>query len=199
MQNRLIAIVFTAVMTFAAITAFAATYKSKDGSIAISGRVIEFASSSRLVVNENVKVKAVDPKAHTMLEVFCNKVTIDLYQKTGQNADESLGSIKEADFFGPLKIVYTTKDESGQNAVSTATSKSGRIDGAKQLLYLEGGVTITHTNPAEFESPVVATGDTATVNLAQNIGEDDFRFRIESSPGVSKIEVTPRKEGPEKE
>jgi len=89
-------------------------------------------------------------------------------------------------------MVYTTVDANGVISKTTATADSADFDGATNLAHLVGNVKITNDNPALFAEPAVMVGDKATVNLAPNPGPDDFRFRVESSPGVSSITVTPK-------
>ena len=100
---------------------------------------------------------------------------------------------------GSPRLTYVMKDPStGTLVKTTATSTSATYDGKERTAYLKGNVKIVNENPAVFDGPAVMTGDEATINLKPKLGPDEPLFSIKSSPGVSRIEVTPKPKEEEK-
>lgn len=93
--------------------------------------------------------------------------------------------------FQSLAVMTGDKAATGVRTTTTITGDKATYDGLTQMAYVTGNVKMISDNPTMFQSPAVMTGDKATINLKPNIGPDDARFSIESSPGLSRIEVTP--------
>lgn len=172
-----------------AASAGATTYTSSDGTFSLSAKSVEI-YSARLVASGNAHVKWLDRANKTTLDANAEKITVTTMQapKGDKNA-KSTTVVKTATLLGPTRMVYTFVDASGPSKV-TATADNADYDGATNLAHLTGNVRISNENPALFAEPATMTGDSAVVNLKP--GPDDFRFRIESSPGMSTITATPQ-------
>lgn len=163
------------------------SYKLSDGStLSVSAAEIDLLGYNKLVLRTNARVKSINSADRTMFEAEGQKIVVTFLQ--GDAA--ARGPVGSAEITGPVKMLYTSVDKAGVRSTTTATAKSAVYDGASQMATLIGDVKVQGESPAPF----VATGDKATVNLSPNIGPEDLRFRFESSPGVSRIEVTPRSE-----
>jgi len=179
---------------FALVTpGLAVTYKSSDGSLALSARTIDVsAKADSVIASGKAHVHFSDPVTKTTLEADAGKIVVVVFSsKTGKSA-VGRTSIKSADLSGPVTMVYTFPDSSGGISKITATADSADFDGTSNVAHLTGHVKIVNENPAVFAEPAVMVGDKATVNLSPNLGAADYRFRVESSPGVSTITVTPK-------
>ena len=172
----------------------AADYNSKDGNISIAAPVIEYATR-KITASGGVHIDANDPVQKSKLVVDAKTVTVTLGSTPGVKADSTVSMIKNAKMQGPLTMVFTSIDENGIKTKSTASSDRGEYDGVEGMVYLVGNVKITNENPALFSAPTIATGDKATINLhPAKEGDSKFRFRIESDPGYSRVEMTPKQE-----
>lgn len=173
----------------------AASYKSPDGSLTLSARTIDV-NSDRLIAVGKAHVHRADAVNKTTLDAEADKIVVVVASTPGGKAVKKspVGktAIKSADLTGTVKLVYRAVDANGVTSKITATSDNADFDGATNLAHLVGNVKITNENPALFAEPAVMAGDKATVNLTPNPGPDQFRFRVESSPGVSTITVTPK-------
>ncbi len=169
---------------------FASTYKSQDGALVVSARAIDMKADA-LVASGKAHVHYADSVAKSILEVDAEKITVVIAKKSATNSN-SKTALKSAVLAGPVKLVYTSPDSNGSISKITATADCADFDGVTNLAHLTGNVKIVSVNPSMFVEPAVMVGDKATVNLMPNPGPDDFRFRIESSPGVSTITVTPK-------
>ncbi|MCE5314137.1 MAG: hypothetical protein ABFD49_07750 [Armatimonadota bacterium] len=139
----------------------------------------------KIVADKNVYFKTIDQAAGTFLEAESSKLTVLTMPSAG-----TTGSVKSAELSGPVKLVYTTCDpKTNARSTMTATSDSATYDGVTQVAYLIGNVKIVNDNPTLFAQPAVMTGDKATINLKPGAGTE---FRVESSPGLSRIEATPK-------
>lgn len=173
---------------------YATTYKSTDGTLTLNARTIE-GTESKLVAMGKAHVHSSDPVAKTTLEADAEKIVVILGTAKDKKAAKGVvagTSISRADLSGPVKMVYMFHDTNGGLAKVTATADNADFDGATNLAHLVGDVKIVSENPSLFSEPAVMAGDKATVNLTPNPGPDAFRFRVESSPGVSSITVTPK-------
>lgn len=188
LRNAIVCIVAASLMVT---PGFATTYKSPDGTLTLSARSVEI-YTDKLVAAGKAHVKWVDPQTKATLEADAEKIVAKV--AVGKGAKPAKGStpVQSADLTGPVKMVYTIVDANGATSKIVATADSADFDGATNLAHLVGHVKITNENPAVFAEPAVMVGDKATVNLAPNPGPDDFRFRVESAPGVSSITVTPK-------
>lgn len=172
----------------------AATYKSSDGALTLSARTIDVKADA-LLASGKAHVHFADPVAKASLEADADKITVVVgSNKSGKTAKGAIGStaLKSVTLAGPVTMVYTFSDSSGGISKVTATADNADFDGATNMAHLTGHVKIVNENPAMFAEPAVMVGDKATVNLSPNPGPEDFRFRVESSPGVSTITVTPK-------
>ena len=200
MLNRaaLLPALLLAVSSLAAVPVSAATYKSTDGRIVVSATTIDF-GASQVVARGKARVKTADSATKTDFEAEADKIVVYLYSSsTSKTGTGMLGSVKNVDLSGSVKLIYDTVDPSGAPTKTIATAKNAIYNGGDNAAYLNGEVKVTHTNPAAFEGPVVMTGDKATVNLKPNLGPEDFRFRVETPSGVSRIEATPKNEAQKK-
>jgi lipopolysaccharide export system protein LptA len=172
----------------------AATYKSSDGTLQLSAATIDVKANAFVAVGK-AHVRFADPVAKTSLEADADKITVVVSStQGGKTVKGAIGgtSIKSATLAGPVKMVYTFPDSSGSISKVTATADNADFDGATNMAHLTGHVKIVNENPAIFAEPAVMVGDKATVNLSPDLTPEDFRFRVESSPGVSTITVTPK-------
>ncbi len=174
----------------------AATYKSPDGTLFLSARTIDVnGKTDTFVATGKAHVLVKDPTAGTSLEADAEKMTVVVnWAKNAKSGKAATGgaSLKSANMAGPVTMVYTFPDSSGGISKFTATADNADFDGATSMAHLTGHVKIVNENPAIFAEPAVMVGDKATVNLSPNPGPEGFRFRVESSPGVSTITVTPK-------
>ena len=149
-------------------------------------------TSSSVVLNGSAHVLSQDKVTKKSFDAIAKKMIVNFYSGNGKAKVSGLASVKSAVMDGPVKIVYTEVDASGNTVKTTATADSATYDGGDQMVHLVGNVKIINENPAEFEEPAVMMGDTATVNLKPNLGPDDLRFKVESTSGVSSIQLTPK-------
>ena len=145
--------------------------------------------SLKLILSGSAHIETVDKATKTTFEADASKITTTFF--SAKIKAQGLGAVKNATMQGRVKLVYVTVDASGNPVKTTATADKATYDGADRLAHLTGNVKIVSENPAVFAEPAVMTGDTAVVNLKPNLGPDEMRFRVESSPGQSTIEVTP--------
>lgn len=177
--------------------AFGATYTSPDASVVVTASTIELAQNRVVVAAGRARVVAVDKAAGTKLEADAAKIQVVFVG--GPGARPGIGSVSSAEMAGPVKIVYTSVKPGEPITTVTANADSAVYDGKTGIAKLTGNVKITSDDPSRFAAPAVMTGDVASVNLRADLGPEDFRFRLESSPGVSRIEVTPKpQEKPDK-
>lgn len=179
----------------------AASYKSLDGSVALSAKSIGATAGDVLVADGKVHLHYASTDAKTTLEADADKIVAVLIQRkksakgaTGVGSTKSVTSaIKSATLTGPVTMVCTFPDEkNGAITKITATADDADFDGATNVAHLTGHVKIVSENPAIFDGPAVMVGDKATVNLTPNLGPDQFRFRVESTSGLSTITATPK-------
>lgn len=170
-------------------TASAATYTSPDSSVVVTASTIEL-SQGRVSAAGKARIVAVDRATGTRLEADAAKIQVVF--ASGAATRPGLGSVQSAEMTGPVSLVYVSQKTGEPPVRVTASAESASYDGATGIARLAGGVKITSDDPVRFAAPAVMTADTALVNLAPEPGPDDFRFRLESSPGVSRIEVTPK-------
>lgn len=173
----------------AGIPAFAASYKSPDGSVAISASTIDF-GTSKITARGNVHLTADDNTAKTHLVADANKMVVEFTPASSKKVGAQM--VKSAELTGPVKMIYITKGTSDQVVKTTANADNATYSGTDQMAHLNGNVKITQDDPAVFAQPAVLTGEKASVNLKPGLGPDDVRFRIETPDGTSKIEATPK-------
>jgi len=174
----------------------AATYKSPDGALSVSARTIDVnAKADTFIASGKAHVSFKDPVAKTSLVADAEKITVVIGSiknaKPGKSAVAGT-SLKSATLAGPVTMVYTFTNSAGGVSRITATADNADYDGETDIAHLTGHVKIVNDDPSLFAEPAVMTGDKATVNLAPNPGPEGFRFRVESSPGMSTITVTPK-------
>ncbi len=190
MSRTILIAMVAALLALAMVSAStAATYKSIDNKVVITAPVIEFTSSG-VVAKGGAHIQYADPKTQSQIVADAKEVSLTLLQKAGANQADSV-PIKQADMKGNVHLVSNGVDENGVKWTADAKCDKAVYTGADQLAKLTGNVQINYTNPALFDGPCVVSGDKATVNTKKALAEDEFRFRIESAPGVSKVEVTP--------
>lgn len=160
------------------------TFKAKDAD-----------APAKVIFTGDVHFWSANKVAKTAIDIRSSKMTVQTASGAKTHAT-GLDLVKSADFVGPVKIVYSSVATDGTPTKTTAEADNATYDGATKLVHLVGNVKITQEDRSQYEEPVVATGDKATVNLKQELGADEFRFRMESSPGLSKIEVTPAQKEP---
>lgn len=148
--------------------------------------------TSSVILNGSAHVISQDKVTKNSFDAVAEKMIVNFYSGSGKGKVSGLAAVKSAVMDGPVKIVYTEVDASGNTVKTTATADSATYDGSDQMAHLVGNVRIVNENPAEFEEPAVMTGDMATVNLKPNLGPDDLRFKVESTPGLSSIQITPK-------
>jgi len=171
--------------------AFAASYKSTDGSLVVNASDIGY-GTGRVIATGSAYVKQVDKIKKTTFEAYAAKIVVIFAETPVASAGVNKTSIKSADLSGPVKLIYVTVDPKGVTSKVTSTADNANYDGKSQLAYLKGHVNITNENSSLFDTPAVMTGDKATVNLDPNLGPDDIRFKVESAPGLSTITATPK-------
>lgn len=172
-------------------SAGAATYRSPDGSIVLEAAQISY-SPGKVTGSGKVHVTSTDKAAGTNLEADASKIVVTFASPLSGKRGLGVGLIKEAQLAGPVRLVYAANQPGGVRTATTATCDGATFSGAQQLAHLDGNVRIVHDDPSLFDQPAVMTGDKATVNLKSVLGPDEVRFRIESSPGASRIELTPK-------
>lgn len=183
----------------------AVTYKSADGTLALSASRIDVTSNGLTAVGK-AHILWADKAAKTVLDADAEKMLITLMPEPapdpkaappkGAKATKSM-VVKSATLTGPVKMVYVVTDAEGKST-TTANADNADFDGVTNLARLVGRVKIVNENPALFSEPATMTGDKATINLKPS-GPDDFRFRVETNPGVSTITVTPKPTAPKEE
>lgn len=187
-------IVVAAVLIAQSAAVVAADYGSKDGNVQISAPVIEYATP-KISASGGVHLEARDPVAKSNLVADAKSISVTLGNTPGVKAGSTLSIIKTAYMQGPLKMVFTSTQAGGTPSKSTASADKAEYDSVDGLVTLTGNVKITNENPALFDAPAVATGEKATINLRPGKeGESAFRFRIESTTGMSRVEVTPKQQ-----
>lgn len=167
------------------------TWKSSDGAMSISASTIDI-SSSKIIAKGSAYIKGVDKVTNRTFESNAGCITVMLFSAPGaKGGPAGLDLIKSADFSGSVKLVFTVKDQ-GNLTKTIANADNAIYNGIDKIAYLNGNVKITNENPSIFDTPALMTGDKATINLKPMLGPDEFRFRVESAPGVSRIEATPK-------
>lgn len=173
----------------------AATYKSPDGALSVSARVIDVnAKADTFVASGKAHVSFKDPVAKTSLVADAEKITVVIGSIKNAKSGKGVAgtSLRSATLEGPVTMVYTFTNSAGGVSKITGTADNADYDGESQIAHLNGHVKIVNDDPSLFAQPAVMTGDRAAVNLAPNPSPDGFRFRVESSPGMSTITVTPK-------
>ncbi|MCE5323434.1 LPS export ABC transporter periplasmic protein LptC [bacterium] len=188
-RMRLLIVMTIVLCVMIYVPAFALTrYESNGVTIVaaiIDGNLID--GSYKVVADKSVYAKMIDQAAGTFFEAESDKMMVIIGSVSGP-----MGAIKSAELCGLVKLTYTTCDpKTSLKTVTTATADSATYDGVVQKAYLVGNVKIVNTNPALYTEPAVMTGDKATIDLKSTPSP---AFRLESSPGLSRIELTPKKE-----
>ena len=168
----------------------AASYASPDGTFEMTAASLEI-GEARVVATGQAKVSGKSADSKASFEASAPKIVVTMSPAKANGS--GFGSVGSAEMTGPVKIVYKTTGASGNVTVTTATADHATYDGATEKAVLDGNVRVISEDPTMFAQPAVMTGDKATVNLARNLRPDQFRFKIESHPGLSRIEVTPKK------
>lgn len=198
MIRNLIAIVSIALIataSFAAAPKAAPTFSY--GGLSARGNAIEFHTDTatnqldRITITGNAHVESKDKAAQTTFSADSSKITVHFFTEKPKAGTQGIALVKNGDFTGPVKMVYTAI-ANGAMTKTIATADSATFTGEDQLAKLSGNVKITQEDPAHFEVPAVMNGDQATVNLNRTLAPDGFRFRIESTPGMSTMTVTPK-------
>lgn len=188
----LIVVVLVAAIGFGIASAETQSYRG----VAVSASTIDmYPTSNKIVASGKAHIEADDKAAKTSFEADASKITVILTSQTDTKVKDKSGlsAVKSAELAGPVKMTYITVEPTGVTTKTTATADKATFDGVEKMARLEGSVKVINDNPAVFDEPAVMTGDRALINLNPILGPNDFRFRIESSPGVSRIEATPRK------
>ena len=169
---------------------YAATYKSADSKVLITAPVIEF-SATGVNAKGGAHIEATDPRNQSRMEADAKDVSVTFSSTPGGATNAS--SIKKASMKGGVHIVYNFVENGTKVSVDSKCDEA-IYTGADQMARLTGNVRIVYTNPALFDGPSIVSGDKATVNTKPALKDDEFRFRIESAPGLSKVEITPKTE-----
>lgn len=186
------------ILVLLAAPGLAVNYKSADGTLTLNAGQIDI-HSDKLVATGKAHIRWVDGVRKTVMDADASKMVITIMSEQTTPAANSKNPkaaksvrtvIKSAALTGPVKMVYVTTDASGKSTI-TANADNANFDGKANLACLLGNVRIVNDNPALFSSAATMNGDKATINLKPS-GPDDFRFRIETSPGNSSISVTPK-------
>lgn len=180
-----------------AVPGLAVTYKSTDGTLTLNAGQIDI-FSDKLVATGKAHIHWVDAASKTVLDANAEKMVVTTMPEQvppaapakGAKAPKPRTTIKSAVLTGPVKLTYVMTDANGKSTI-TANADNADFDGKANLAHLVGNVRIVNDNPALFSAPASMSGDKATLNLKPS-GPDDFRFRVESSPGASNITVTPK-------
>ena len=187
-------LVVAAVLVLVGSAVMAADYNSKDGNVKIAAPVIEYAAS-KITASGGVHLEAKDPVQKGELVADAKSVTVTLGVTPGVKAGSTLSVVKTAVMQGPVKMVFISTEVPGVPTKSTASADKAVYNSVDGLVILTGNVKITNENPTLFDAPAVATGEKATINLHPGKdGESAFRFRIESTSGMSKVEITPKQQ-----
>jgi Tfp pilus assembly protein PilE len=171
-----------------------ATVTLKDGkTLVLNADSIENLYSPRTVVTGRpAHVKVFDPAKKSEMDTCASKIIVTL-SGSGKSEVKAASSIKSADLTGSPQIIYKAPDnKTGDQTITTVTGTHAVYDGEKDTVTLQGNVKIISDNPAIFQAPAVMTGDEAIVYLSKDLGPDDVRYKIWSSPGVSSITATPK-------
>lgn len=179
--------------------AFAVSYKSSDGLLNLEAAKIDVLSD-KLIATGKAHVHWVDTIRKINVNANAEKIVVATMPEQvpapkappakGAKAAKPRTTIKTATFTGPVTMVYVITDATGKSTI-TANCDNADFDGIANLGYLVGNVKIVNDNPSMFSVPATMNGDKATINLKPS-GPDDFRFRVETSPGVSSITATPK-------
>jgi lipopolysaccharide export system protein LptA len=181
------------------VPALAVTYKSSDGTMVLHATEIDVHQHG-FTATGNAHIQYVDTVKKTTMNADAKKMVVTFMTEQvpatgtdpakGAKAPKARTTIKSAVLTGPVDMTYIATDANGKSTIK-ATADNADFDGISNLAHLTGNVKIVNDNPAQFSAPATMTGDKATLNLKPS-GPDDFRFRIETSPGMSSITVTPK-------
>lgn len=186
------------IMALLAAPVLAVNYESADGTLKLSAGRIDI-GTNRLVAVGNAHIHYFDSIKKTTMDADAAKILVTTMQQQpvapkatvkGAKAPRATTAVKTAVLSGPVKMIYITVDSSGK-ATITANADNADYDGITNLAHLTGDVKIVNDNPTLFSAPATMSGDVATLNLKPS-GPDDFRFRVESSPGTAAVTVTPK-------
>lgn len=183
------AVVAALVMSVSALRA--ATFKSAN--VSITAPTIEYTGGG-MNLKGGAHVDYVDPITNARMVADAKEIVIALLPSSG-GKETAASSIRQATMKGGVHVVYTgVEKKTGSKVKMDCKCDNAVYTGADQLARLNGNVRIEYTDPSRFDGPSVISGDKATVNTKTDLAEDELRFRIESSPGLSKVEITPKQE-----
>lgn len=188
-RSTIIAVLTAASIFTLAIAAQAITTVNFKGGSGSGSSIGGTPDTGKYVIEGRAHIQFSDTAAKTSFSSDASKIMIQLYTSGAKASAKGLDNIKSTTFLGPVKIVYSTTANGVFNK-TVATADSATFSGDDKLAHLKGNVRVQSEDPVHGST--VMTGDEATVNLNPNLGPDDFRFRVESSPGLSTIEVTPK-------
>lgn len=199
MTRTLTAMISIALIAALPVTAAKPQSTFSYGGVLASGNTIEFHTDpatnqiDRVTITGRAHVESLgtkDKAAQIAFSADASKITFQFFTQKPKAGTQGIELVKKGDFEGPVKMVYAVTT-SGATAKTIATADSATFSGQDQMARLVGNVKITQDDPAQFHVPAVMSGDQATMNLNRVLAPDGFRFRIESSPGVSTLSVTP--------
>ncbi|MDH7601869.1 MAG: LptA/OstA family protein [Armatimonadota bacterium] len=187
-----------------ACTSWAAQGYERAG-VSIEAKTIKLSRTmNRIEASGDVHLSASNPAAKVRLSAEARRVTVTLSSAPGTSGSvRGLDSIKQADFDGPVKMVYTAPksitDQAGNKTgevlvTTTVTADRAAYDGVQGVATLSGNVRIVQDDPSVFAEPVVMTGDKASINLKRGQEAGDYDFKIESTGKPSRIEIVPKQQ-----
>lgn len=189
MRTLLAAIAVFCFMAQAFGASAASKVQSKDGAFRLEAKTI-MGSENRFSASGNARLFTKDEANKTTLEIDAGKIVLTVGQQNEKNKSGMI--IQTAELTGPVKMTYSVTAGNGVPTKTIATADRATFDGAAQVINLSGNVNITHDNPAVFAEPAVMAGDQAVIYIAPNLEEHQFRFRVESTNGLSTITAVPK-------
>lgn len=169
---------------------YCATYTSADRRIVITASTIQYSESGKnftVTATGNVYVKASNTADRTFIELNTKAIKM-LIKQSSSRSISGLDLVEKADFTGPVSLTYTTADNI-KRTTTNASADNMSYNGSTNLLEMNGNVKIHQTD--SLGGSATAVGNRAFYNTKKILSEEEFRFRIESSPEPSRVEIIP--------
>ena len=107
-------------------------------------------TTSSVVLNGSAHVLSQDNATKKSFDAVAKKIIVNLYSGNDKAKASGLAAVKSATMDGPVKIVYTELDASGNTVKTTATADSATYSGGDQMAHLMGNVKIVEREPGRI-------------------------------------------------
>ena len=179
--------IFVILMLVSSAVLLAQAKPQKIGTVEISGYSDMTVTKDQVTLSgPRVEIKTKDG----MLNAKASKIVLN-FASTSSGTAGGIGSLKTASFSGNVWLFVRRDPE----RVTEASANYADIDmiTSKQAV-LVGNVAIKTTDPSLFIGPMVVTADKAIVSLKpeNQLQPGEPRIKVESDPGRSRIEFTPK-------